>query len=541
MSRLSFVIAALMLGGCGSNPCAGRGPRCVNALVEGYAGPLDQLRISIDQPMAQTTTTPDPPSSFSLPVKLAVVLPAAAQGTVSVGIEGLSNQQVVATATPRAVTLPASETVTFVLAGANGGANDLSIPPSDLGGIASVVPSSFHFAVNRGASDTKTFHFGNGTAAAVVASASLSGDGAFTISNDGCAGAMIATDGGCDVTVQFAPTSSGSGKTTTLTVASATASISGDAAPVWVVEHPVAATYDVRAITGDAGHYYLTASASSGTAQVLTSTGDGTWTATTPPFGAAELLFAVGHASNNTYAGGTSGVWLDNGAWVSQPVPSSDGGIGVRGMYVNPDAGIAVGPAGIFQLAGTTWKMSGPGAGDGGAAFINAVASNGDHALLAVGNNSLAYSGDTSGTWTSAIALNASSGSPATTVRGAWMPRTTPPPNKAWAVGDATTSSPSGTIYLVDRGTFTATLESTAGAPAGANFNGVHGSVAGGTTRIYVVGSVPSGGVVLSSSGNGVWQQVVVPVTNVALRAVWVSDGVDVFVVGDAGTVLHYY
>jgi hypothetical protein len=542
MTRAMLIIAAVALGGCSSNPCDGRGASCVNALVQGYSGALDQLRITIDQPSATSTTTPNPPSSFTLPVKVALVLPSGTTGTVNVGVEGLSSQQVVAS-TSRAVTLPSSGTVTFTLAASSGGGDDLSMPPSDLAGIVSVAPSSFNFSVNRGGSDTKTFHVGNGTTAPVTATPALNGNGAFTISSDGCAGAMLDVGAGCDVVVKFAPTVSGTGIATMLTVAGAGASITGDAKPAWSVESGPPTSLALHAIVGDAGRYYLTGSIAGMNSQVWTSSGNGTWTVSTFVFSSTDQLTSVAHAGANTYAGGLNGVWSSGPSpWAAQAVPSGDGGAGVSGLYVNPDAGFAVGPAGIFQFNGTAWVMSGPGGGDGGAALINAIASDGNHALFAVGNNAIGYSGDTSGTWTGAIALNAASGAAATTLRGVWMPRGGTL-LKAWAVGDTSDVSMAGTIFTVDRATFTGAKDNTTTLPAGTNFYGVHGSYVGGVIRMYAVGApgtVGNPSPVGTSNGNGTWQPETVP-ASVALRAVWVSDGVDVFAVGDAGTILHYY
>jgi hypothetical protein len=197
-------------------------------------------------------------------------------------------------------------------------------------------------------------------------------------------------------------------------------------------------------------------------------------------------------------------------------------------LYANPDAGFAAGAGGIFRYVAGAWVVDGPGQGDGGSRNINALTSDGNHILVAVGDNGLAYRDDfsTAFGWTPAVTLSAS------TLRGAWTPRG-PGPSKVWAVGDAST------IVSIDNSLTGATAVETAPAGVtGARLNAVHGSRVGTTIRMYAVGNLAN--MVVKSSGDGVWTTETVP-TMANLYGVYVSDGVDVFAVGDGGTILHYY
>src|SRR5262249_30584390 len=78
------------------------------AHISGSATALQQLRFTIDRPVAQMVSTPSPPRPFELPVRVALMLPSGAQGTVGVTIDGLDGDGSLRAHTSRFVALPPS-------------------------------------------------------------------------------------------------------------------------------------------------------------------------------------------------------------------------------------------------------------------------------------------------------------------------------------------------------------------------------------------------------------------------------------------------
>jgi hypothetical protein len=105
--RLALLLAAV--GGCSSttDPCSSEKGACITATVEGSAHGLDQLLFAIDKPMPKSVFTPSVPAAFSLPVKVALVLPAGVTGSVSVTVDGLAAGAAIAH-TQQTVSVPAS-------------------------------------------------------------------------------------------------------------------------------------------------------------------------------------------------------------------------------------------------------------------------------------------------------------------------------------------------------------------------------------------------------------------------------------------------
>ena len=91
---LGLAVALASIGCGGTDPCDGISGTCVTATVKGNASNLDQLRFSIDMPSAKTLLTPSTPSHFTLPVDVALVLPAG--GKVNITVVGMSGGQPVA-------------------------------------------------------------------------------------------------------------------------------------------------------------------------------------------------------------------------------------------------------------------------------------------------------------------------------------------------------------------------------------------------------------------------------------------------------------
>src|SRR6185437_7639707 len=92
--------------------CDGQTGTCVSARVEGTVTGLDQLRVSIGQLSAQMLT-PTTPSPFSLPVKVAILLPATVTSPATITIDGASNGQDIATSGPQAVAFTAGSHASF--------------------------------------------------------------------------------------------------------------------------------------------------------------------------------------------------------------------------------------------------------------------------------------------------------------------------------------------------------------------------------------------------------------------------------------------
>jgi hypothetical protein len=531
MTRALFFFLAAAIGGCSSNPCDGRGASCVNALVQGYAGMLNQLRITIDQPSATSTTTPNPPSSFTLPVKVALVLPPGTSGALTVDIDGLSSQQVVASAAPRTITVPSKDTITFTLmpGTGDGGTDDLSAPPSDLAGIVSVVPSSFNFSVGRGSSDTKMFHVGNGTTAQVAASPALAGNAAFSIASDGCAGAMLDPGTGCDVTVKFSPTVTASALATTLTVAGVSSSVTGDANAAWTSETPAsAATTAFRALGSRSTAQQLAGGAHvdpNNTFRIFASSG-ATWSQFGPQ--PPDDVNGLAPVDGGTLVVTPTGIFRsDSNAFNSEL--SNDPASPLRGVIAGFSFGdVAVGSAGIYRNSGTGWFNDGPGHGDGGVTGINAVATDGTY-IYCVTVGAAIYRGQPMASFTPYTPVQSAAGG---IFNAVWVPPGAGPSNVWVVANDATIWHIPSNFVSADQ-----PVQDTVPAGVSGSLFGIDGVRSGGSISLVAVGS---GGLILRSSGNGTWTRDTSPTTQ-TLRAVHVVSLTEAYAVGDSGTIIHYY
>src|SRR5690349_11653108 len=88
-----LVCLVLVVAGCGggSDPCDGQQGTCLSATVEGSLENLDRLEVSVDgiaQPMASS-----PGGTFSLPVRMAIVLPSSVGASTSITIDGFGGGQ----------------------------------------------------------------------------------------------------------------------------------------------------------------------------------------------------------------------------------------------------------------------------------------------------------------------------------------------------------------------------------------------------------------------------------------------------------------
>jgi hypothetical protein len=96
----NLALLGLLLAGCHNNgpgdPCSGVGGTCLTVTVKGTASGLDQLLFSIETPSHLTTTTPQPPMDFSLPVRLGLVIPMGAMAPLTITLFGMSKGAAIA-------------------------------------------------------------------------------------------------------------------------------------------------------------------------------------------------------------------------------------------------------------------------------------------------------------------------------------------------------------------------------------------------------------------------------------------------------------
>ncbi|MDB4966010.1 MAG: hypothetical protein JWN44_1699 [Myxococcales bacterium] len=129
--RATFLALLFAAVGCSnSDPCAGQSGVCIGLRVVGDVGTLDQLSVGLDMPTAASQSTPQ--GSFTLPVKLPLLLPAGSTGPVQVAVDGLRGGFIVAHGDGTA-TLSASGkgavTVTLIAVSGGGDGGDMSDNP----------------------------------------------------------------------------------------------------------------------------------------------------------------------------------------------------------------------------------------------------------------------------------------------------------------------------------------------------------------------------------------------------------------------------
>ncbi len=91
-SLLGFAALVACAAGCGASskatdPCDGQPGACIGLRVEGSVSPLDKLSIYVGAPVNASMVTPM--STFTLPAKVALILPAGTTGSVAVSVDGL--------------------------------------------------------------------------------------------------------------------------------------------------------------------------------------------------------------------------------------------------------------------------------------------------------------------------------------------------------------------------------------------------------------------------------------------------------------------
>lgn len=127
---LSLLAVTAALAGCSSDPCDGKSGTCIAARIEGAIPSLTQLRITVDG--LGTKSSPDPAgAAFTLPVKVAIVLPPSEDSPTEITIDALDGARVVGTSGAVLVAFSPGQkqSQTFTLTGGSppdGGGNDLA-------------------------------------------------------------------------------------------------------------------------------------------------------------------------------------------------------------------------------------------------------------------------------------------------------------------------------------------------------------------------------------------------------------------------------
>jgi Fibronectin type III domain len=85
----ALLVVSCVLGACsGSDPCEGRSGTCISLTVEGAALAIDQLTVTVDQPVVEAQSTPI--RAITLPARIGLNLPASVDGKVNIGIVALA-------------------------------------------------------------------------------------------------------------------------------------------------------------------------------------------------------------------------------------------------------------------------------------------------------------------------------------------------------------------------------------------------------------------------------------------------------------------
>jgi cysteine-rich repeat protein len=128
MRAVGLILAAGAVG-CGAvDPCAHHAGVCIGLRVEGSVGGLDGLAVTVDKPVTKTQKTPE--AAITLPVALALNLPAGTSGAVFVVVEGQEHGNTIAVGSTQ-ITINGSRGSGTVRL--SGGGVDFAVPPDLLG------------------------------------------------------------------------------------------------------------------------------------------------------------------------------------------------------------------------------------------------------------------------------------------------------------------------------------------------------------------------------------------------------------------------
>jgi hypothetical protein len=542
----------LAVAGCSSaDPCDGLAGTCVSARVEGNVMGLDALRISVaGQPMSMTSMAG---GTFSLPVRLAIVLPAGVASPASITIDGMAAGQPRASSGAQSVPLVAGgkTSFTFTLAGGpvDGGADG---PPP---GVVSFFPSTVDYGtIARGTmSPVKTLRLYNNTMQAVSLTnmPTPTGDGdlfnidpsSTCVTPDAGMNVMLTVPAGgsCSLAFVFQPTRSGQ-LMTSLTAMfndgeTASFTLKGTATPVWSAETAGNGSTNLTGVWGSGpGDIYAVASVPAGP-PIFHTDGKGTWnTWANSTSSLPTALFSISgvDATHFWVGAGGEGIWMGDGSmnWPSYQNPQTGSG-NITGLWAQ-DTMVAYGASnsamGHIWAHSTSWSAPVTNA----LQPFNAACGAGQRAF-AVGDSAQFYASDAN-TATAPPSWGAVPGTPfvsyTLSLHGCWASDA----NNVWVVG----VHPTGTagIYHCVFGTTWACTHETAG-NFSQDLNAVSGRVISpGMVELYAVG--PLGPQVLHSMGTGTWTQVQVP-NNQMMNGVWVSATGEVVAVGSSGGVNHFY
>ncbi|HZS39469.1 MAG TPA: hypothetical protein VFF06_21710 [Polyangia bacterium] len=556
---MKILVLALAVSGCGgaTDPCDGAADAthvCLSATVQGNVTGLDQLRVSLEK-LPNAVVSPSTPSSFSLPVKLAVVFPSSAAGSSGLTIEGLQGGRSIASTGKVPITIPASGRFaqTFTLTGSivgDGGGVDgafdggLDGPPT--GGVV-VSPLSIDFPDTPRGTAAMDISFtvtnNNSTTASLTGSTATGDMNSFKVNPDptapsGCQMMMPSLPPGvsCKFNANFKPVAAGKvSQQNVLTFSdgtTATLTLTGTGQPVWSVESvPIGG--NLEGVWGrSAADLYAFGHDATGNS-VFHSKGDGTWVSCAMPGAILRNVFSMTGDANNIYIGLDSGqIYTSTGncQWSSMNTgnagwPSSST---VRGIF--------------FDSTGVGWAVT-------DTAFVGRTQTGGAwgpytgyagvptqlFAVTGIGSSVVGWVGTQSNNGFAAV--NIPSGGSTTIAVGAaplrsnWASSTT-----GWAVGDNTN------IWRLDINSTTAVQETVTGGASG-TLNGVSGRIDPATGRpdIYVVGYL--GNQLLHSVGDGNWTSMTLP-DGSGSSGVWVAPTGEVIVSQAAAAnpfVLHYY
>jgi hypothetical protein len=144
MIRRSFTLMLVSAGiGCSPDPCANVTGACITAEVVGRVSSLDQLDVSIGNPVNASRLVPSAARPITLPTTLGIELPANTDGNVAVQIAGKSAGRLIATSGVQQVAVPHSAHVkySFTLRSSTfGGPGNMANPtqPGDMTDVATM-------------------------------------------------------------------------------------------------------------------------------------------------------------------------------------------------------------------------------------------------------------------------------------------------------------------------------------------------------------------------------------------------------------------
>lgn len=558
---------ALATAGCAKDPCDGVSGTCISGRVEGAVTGLDQLRVVLDGASA-AQLSPSAPSAFSLPVRLAIVLPASVTSPAMLTVEGLAGGATVATSGPQSVSFQAGAHASYTFRLAAGAPADMA--GGDMTGIVpghvSVFPSTLTFpATPRGtpsAPQTLTVYNRTGQ---MVSTVLLDMSGAVldlgmgmgmgmgdefeptTASPAGCTfipgGIRIPANVDCEVQMVFTPARGGprggmgtlafdNGDVVNLT-------LSGVGIPEWSPETAAppnqAMMSNLVGVWAADGVAHIVGGIDNGGPAplplALTSQQPGVWNVDQPIAGASAYYSLGGFDPMHLWGGGNGSIYATQGmgAWsVSMMSPNDAGTPGtINGIWAaGPDDAYAVTSAAqLYHFNGTRWDL-----------VLNAASSL--YAVSGAGPGEYVVAGTMGYMGRHAAGDPPNSITPMTTgtvapLHGVWEAG----PMNIFAVGDAAGPSMPGVILHCDGMAKTCVSEVS---PSNGNLRAVSGrkNPMNGMLDVWAVGAL--GNQVLHSTGDGKWTAVMVP-NNEAMNAVYVTPGGEVYAVGFKGEVNHLY